>query len=344
MEYLAQHIESLIFTSEQPIAFKDIKVALEETFEAKLKEEDLQASLDTLMERYRLDSSSFEIVKIAGGYQFLTKGAYHNTVGTYLKQRVKKRLSRAALETLAIVAYKQPVTKGDIEGIRGVNCDYAMQKLLEKELVTIIGRSEAPGRPLLYGTSQKFMDYFGLHNLGELPKIKEFQEHENTIGEAAPIEEEIHAEHQGHRAENDDAVDIAIAVADLISPILPRDEAPVIEAEESSTEEMEEMTTEGAEGQADNMENTAEAAIEAEEVGAATIADEEEAEPEVVENTAQTEVVETTEEAAIAEFVTETSGEFTGEVEEETENETTDDNHSPGSDVVEEESSPIKED
>jgi segregation and condensation protein B len=133
-------------------------------------------------------------LEIAGGYQFLTKGAYHNTVGVYLKQTMKKRLSRSALETLSIIAYKQPVTKSELERIRGVNCDYAIQKLLEKELVAIQGRSDGPGRPLLYGTSDKFMDYFGLKSLDDLPKPKEFREPSNQIGEQAPIEEPIPVE------------------------------------------------------------------------------------------------------------------------------------------------------
>ena len=109
----------------------------------------------------------------------------------------KRRLSRSALETLSIVAYKQPVTKSDLEKIRGVSCDYSLQKLLEKELITITGRSEAPGRPLLYATSDKFMDYFGLKSLKDLPKPKDFKEPESEIGEKAPIEESIQPKPEG---------------------------------------------------------------------------------------------------------------------------------------------------
>jgi len=119
----------------------------------------------------------------------LTKPAFHNSVGTLLRQNNKRRLSRAALETLSIIAYKQPVPKSEMEKIRGVSCDYSVQKLLEKELVAIVGRSDAPGRPLLYGTSEKFMDYFGLKSLDEMPKPKDFKEPDNEIGEQAPIDE-----------------------------------------------------------------------------------------------------------------------------------------------------------
>ena len=191
VEYLAQHIEGLIFTSERPLSLKDIKLCLEETFETEFEDQDLESAIEQLMERYRAPEFSFEVLAIGGGYQFLTKGAYHQSIGTLLRQSTKKRLSRAALETLSIIAYKQPVTKGELEKIRGVSCDYAVQKLLEKELVTIIGRSESPGRPLLYGTSEKFMDYFGLSDLKDLPKPKDFKIPDSEVGEVAPIEEAL---------------------------------------------------------------------------------------------------------------------------------------------------------
>ena len=121
MEYLAQHIEGLIFTSEQPLSKDDIKSCLEETFETTLQDEEVTSAIDHLIERYKADEFSFEILAIGGGYQFLTKGAYHESIGTLLKQTTKKRLSKAALETLSIIAYKQPVVKSEIEKIRGVS-------------------------------------------------------------------------------------------------------------------------------------------------------------------------------------------------------------------------------
>lgn len=189
LEHLAQHIESLIFTAESPMPLADIRSVLEEAFGISFPDEALIGAIDTLKERYQDAIYSFEIAEIAGGYQFLTKGAYHHTVGVFLKQTTKRRLSRSALETLSIIAYKQPVSKSDVERIRGVNSDHALQKLLEKELVSIVGRSEGAGRPLLYGTSAKFMDYFGIKTLEELPKPKEFKTPDNEIGEQAPIEE-----------------------------------------------------------------------------------------------------------------------------------------------------------
>jgi segregation and condensation protein B len=185
------HIEALIFASPQAVSIADIKLVLEEAMQTEVSEADIRASIETLKNQYQAEQFSFELLEIAGGYQFLTKGAFHHTIAVHLKQTTRKRLSQAALETLAIVAYKQPVSKSELEDIRGVNCDYALQKLLEKELVFITGRSEGPGRPLLYATTEKFMDYFGINSLTDLPKPKDFKEVENAVGEAPTAEEPI---------------------------------------------------------------------------------------------------------------------------------------------------------
>ena len=191
MDFLKQHIEALIFASPTAIPLPEIQSVLNETFQQEISENEILGTLENTRMQFRSELYAFELVEIAGGYQFMTKGAYHNTVAVHLKQTTKKRLSQAALETLALVAYKQPVTKTDLEEIRGVNCDYALQKLLEKELVVISGRSEGPGRPLLYSTSDKFMDYLGIQSLNDLPKPKDFKEVENTVGELPSVEETI---------------------------------------------------------------------------------------------------------------------------------------------------------
>ena len=191
MELLAQHIESLIFTADQPISLQEIQACLEEGFGIQFSKEELLEAIHGLKEKYAAETFAFDVQEIAEGYQFLSKPAYHNTIGTYLRQRTKRRLSTSALETLSIIAYKQPVTKTELEHIRGVNCDYALRKLLDKELVSIDGRSDGPGRPLLYGTSDKFMDYFGLKSLQDLPTPKDFKLPDSSIGEQSPIEEEI---------------------------------------------------------------------------------------------------------------------------------------------------------
>lgn len=186
---LLQHIEALIFASKSPLSFEEINACLDKSFDKEFAPEEILDLIQFLQNRYKDDSFAFDLVHISEGYQYLTKGAYHHTVGVMLRENSKRRLSKVALETLAILAYKQPVTKSELEKIRGVSCDYGLQKLLEKELVDIVGRSDGPGRPLLYGTSEKFMDYFGLGSLNELPKPKEFEQTDNIIGEEAPIEE-----------------------------------------------------------------------------------------------------------------------------------------------------------
>ena len=190
VEKLHLHIESLIFAAEQPVKLIEIIECLEASFETTIGEEDLLEAIEKIRNRFESDEYSFGLNLINGGYCFLTKGAYHNVVGQFLKQHTRKMLSKAALETLAIIAYKQPVTKAEIESIRGVNCDYTIQKLLDKELVSIHGRSEGPGRPLLYATSERFMDYFGLKDMTDLPKLKDFQQPENEIGDTTTIVEE----------------------------------------------------------------------------------------------------------------------------------------------------------
>ncbi|EMR01290.1 Segregation and condensation protein B [Cesiribacter andamanensis AMV16] len=152
-------------------------------FGAQVPLEDIQGALAQLQERYASPDYAFELVALAGGFQFLSKPAYAAGVSILLKQQSKKRLSTSALETLSIIAYKQPITKSEVEQIRGVNCDYTIQKLLEKELVEIKGKADSIGRPLLYGTSPKFEEHFGLNSLRDLPTPKDFSADDNKIGE-----------------------------------------------------------------------------------------------------------------------------------------------------------------
>ncbi len=182
MDFLGNHIEALIFCSEKPIRPEELRSCLSEMFEADVPEKDISSALDQINEKYAGETFPFEVVKTGGGYQFLSKPAYQSSIGILLKQRSKKRLSTSALETLSIIAYKQPVTKSEMEQIRGVNCDYSVQKLLEKELIEIKGKSDSLGRPLLYGTTDRFMDYFGINDLKDLPTPKDFATEENEIG------------------------------------------------------------------------------------------------------------------------------------------------------------------
>jgi segregation and condensation protein B len=174
---LIPHIESLIFASDKPLTSLEITDLINQAFgfmEEKIEVDQIDAALEGIVEKYSSEFYPFEVRQSGGGWQFLTKKEYHKTVAQLNGEKFLKRLSAAALETLAIVAYKQPVTKGEIEAIRGVSSDYAVQKLLEKELIVISGRNEKlPGHPLVYATSKNFMDYFGINSPEDLPKIKE---------------------------------------------------------------------------------------------------------------------------------------------------------------------------
>lgn len=174
---LIPHIEALIFASEKPLTTLEITELVNNApdfVDDKITLDQVEASLEGIAEKYSADFYPFEVKQSGGGWQFLTRPAFHKTVAQLNGEKFLKRLSAASLETLAIIAYKQPVTKGEIESIRGVSCDYSVQKLLEKELIIISGRNEkAPGQPLLYSTSKNFMDYFGINSADELPKIKE---------------------------------------------------------------------------------------------------------------------------------------------------------------------------
>ncbi len=171
------HIEAVIFASEKPLTSLEITEIINNAFgfmEDKIVLDQVESAMEGIIEKYRSEFYPFEIRESGGGWQFLTKKDFHKTIAQLNGDKFLKRLSSAALETLAIIAYKQPITKSEIEAIRGVNCDYAVQRLLEKELVVITGRNESlPGKPLIYATSKSFMDYFGINSAEELPKIRE---------------------------------------------------------------------------------------------------------------------------------------------------------------------------
>lgn len=178
MQDLGKHIEALIFANDQPITLKEIRDCLEEFANGPFEEGAILAEIGLITNKYHDPDMVFQLQAIGGGYQFLTKTEFHDTIAILLKQNTKRRLSTSALETLAIIAYKQPVTKSEIESIRGVNCDYAVGKLLDKDLVTINGKSDAPGRPLIYGTSESFLNYFGINSVNDLPSLKDIQAEE----------------------------------------------------------------------------------------------------------------------------------------------------------------------
>ena len=176
------YIEALIFSAEYALSLDEIRKAVNVTFDQTFSKKHIEELIDNVRDKYEGEDTAIQLSAIAGGYMFMTKPTYHRIIGEFLKINSKKKLTKSALETLSIIAYKQPITRTEIEQIRGVGADYAVQKLLEKELIEISGRDEGPGRPLLYGTSTKFLYHFGLKDKSDLPKLKEFETVEDTIG------------------------------------------------------------------------------------------------------------------------------------------------------------------
>lgn len=177
---LIPHVEALIFAADRPLPAADILELLNNALaflEDRATQEQVDGAIEAIQEKYNSEFYAFCVRESGGGFQFLTKKDYYQTVAQLNGEKFLKRLSTAALETLAIIAYKQPISKGEIEHIRGVSTDYSITKLLEKELIVISGRSEdLPGKPLLYSTSKAFMDYFGLNSPKDLPQLKELFE------------------------------------------------------------------------------------------------------------------------------------------------------------------------
>lgn len=174
---LIPHVEALIFASDKPLTSLEITDLINNAFgfmEDKVALDQIETAIEAIVEKYKAEFYPFEVRQSGGGWQFLTKKEFHKTVAQLNGEKFLKRLSAASLETLSIIAYKQPVTKAEIEAIRGVSSDYAVQKLLEKDLIVITGRNESlPGHPLVYSTSKNFMDYFGINSPEDLPKLKE---------------------------------------------------------------------------------------------------------------------------------------------------------------------------
>ncbi len=164
-------LEALLFASDEPLCASRIKAILPEQPDLR-KIRKMVEKINLQLEKER---HPFEITEIAGGFQFRTVPFYQPWVKQIFKEKAAKKLSIQALECLAIIAYKQPLSKAEIEAIRGVISDGAMRTLLEKRLITISGRSEKPGRPLLYSTTSVFLHHFGLNKIADLPKIEEFE-------------------------------------------------------------------------------------------------------------------------------------------------------------------------
>jgi segregation and condensation protein B len=182
---LAPIIEALLFASGEPVTLKRLLEVLEG-----VEPERILGALQGLCQSYREADRGIQIVEIAGGYQMVTRPDCASWVKRLEKIKTASKLSKAALEALAVIAYRQPATRGEIEAIRGVDSAYVLKTLLERRLVRITGRREGLGRPMLYGTTRDFLQSFGLKDLSELPALKEFKEVAESPSEHDPVRNE----------------------------------------------------------------------------------------------------------------------------------------------------------
>ena len=169
---IEQKIEAVIFASEEAVSPHSIRHVLDE----ELSTADIGACIDRLNETYVSTGRCFRIAGVGGGFRFLTLSSLEPTMKKMLAPKIQRKLSQSALEVLAVIAYQQPVTRGEIQQIRGVSPDYAVNKLLERGLIDVRGRADTPGKPLLYGTTKEFLDFFNLQSLKDLPRLREIKE------------------------------------------------------------------------------------------------------------------------------------------------------------------------
>lgn len=178
-ENIKKIVEVLIFSSDRPLTLKQMKdIINEEKAETGVTSDirNIEKAVDELIEKYSTGDYSFNIIRTAGSYRFATKRDFAPWLAKLNKEKLKRRLSQSALETLAIISYNQPITKSEIEAVRGVNVDYIIGSLLEKDLITIKGRAEVVGRPMLYGTTDNLLEYLGLNSIEDLPHLKAIEE------------------------------------------------------------------------------------------------------------------------------------------------------------------------
>ncbi len=186
IEHIKGVLEALLFVNEKPITLEQIRKAL-----PTVSTNEVKKLIAILADEYAARKSGMTIVEIAGGYQMLSNPLYASYIRNFYQTKHKEKLSKPALEALAIIAYKQPVSRADIEQIRGVNTDGVFVHLLNKELIKVVGRKEVPGRPFIYGTTKEFLEYFGLKSLDSLPKLEELislQEANDKIEAKTPQE------------------------------------------------------------------------------------------------------------------------------------------------------------
>ena len=200
-------VEALLIAADDPLGAARLSSVLGPQTGAR----EIRAYVDDLNDEYAQTGRSFRIVEVAGGFQLAVHGEFAPWLRQLMREKAAPRLSQASLETLAILAFKQPVTKAEVEHIRGVSVDGVLRQLMEKGLIRISGRSDAPGRPLLYGTTRDFLKHFGLKTLSDLPKIRELEEllreEEQRVaaGDDSPLAGVLNADGENARDHHDRA-------------------------------------------------------------------------------------------------------------------------------------------
>ena len=195
---LAKIIEAVLFSAQKPLSIREITTAIKGAEDdaaaegandfSRVREPEIAAALEQLKIEYVQQERAFQLVEKAEGWQLVTEPQYAQWVRQLYPAPKPVRLSAPALETLAIIAYRQPITRADVEAVRGVNIDGVLQTLMERGLVKIAGRAEIPGRPLLYETTQFFLEHFGLRNLDELPNVEELRKQNLPVARQSAAE------------------------------------------------------------------------------------------------------------------------------------------------------------
>lgn len=230
---LSAVIESLIFTSPEPVSEKKLCEIIAKGEEGLgLETEAIEPFVDKLNQRYEENGLAFTIERVAGGFTFATKKRYEPWLSIFQHEKAYRKLTQSAIETLAIVAYKQPITKPEVDDIRGVDSGYILRQLLEKVLIEVSGRLDAPGKPLLYKTSDHFLKHFGINSIDELPKPREIEEilKDDDMAEHRQFlfDRQLELEELQQKVEDEDTSKTALSLIKAIDKI-DEDELPGID-------------------------------------------------------------------------------------------------------------------
>lgn len=245
---LSSVIESLVFASPEPISpGKICEIIAQGEEQLELETEAIEPFIDRLNQRYEENGLAFNIEEVAGGYTFSTKKRYEPWLSIFQHEDAYRKLSQSAIESLAIVAYKQPITKPEVDEIRGVDSGYILRQLLEKVLIEVSGRLDAPGKPLVYRTTRHFLKHFGINSIDELPKPREIEEilkdddmadHRQFLMDRQLELSELHEE-----ADSDEEMETKISLLDAVEKIegdTENESADAPENRENGSEVMEE--------------------------------------------------------------------------------------------------------